>query len=68
MYKITGGISPFGLGGVQIIISSHPAIFAGIANIKIVENNGAEPPGIYKPTFSIGRFSCQHSTPFSIIM
>ena len=27
--------------------------FAGIANIKTVENNGAVPPGMYKPTFSI---------------
>ena len=31
----------------------NPAILAGIANIKIVEKSGAEPPGIYNPTFSI---------------
>ena len=44
----------------------NPAILAGTANINTVESNGAVPPGIYKPTFSIGRFSCQHSTPFIV--
>ena len=37
-----------------------------IAVQKIVEKRGAVPPGIYKPTFSIAFFSCQHSTPFSV--
>ena len=45
------------------MIFLQPAILAGIANIKTVENNGAEPPGIYKPTFSIGNFFCQQLTP-----
>ncbi len=33
-------------GGVHNTISLQPAIFAGVASIKIVENNGAVPPGI----------------------
>jgi hypothetical protein len=34
----------------------------GTANIKTVENKGAVPPGIYKPTFE-SVFSCQQATP-----
>lgn len=41
----------------------QPAIKAGIPSIKIVENNGAEPPGMYKPTFSIATFFLQQVTP-----
>jgi hypothetical protein len=33
-------------GGVHNTISLHPAICAGIASIKTVENSGAVPPGI----------------------
>ena len=66
VYNTTAGIFPELSGGVHKIISLHPAILAGTANIKIVENNGAEPPGIYKPTFSIAFFSCQQFTPGSI--
>ena len=48
------------------IISSQPAIFAGVANINTVENKGAVPPGIYNPTFWIGILFCQHDTPFEV--
>ena len=49
---------PLVSGGEHNITSLHPAIFAGTANINTVENKGADPPGIYKPTFSIGNFFC----------
>ena len=32
--------------GVHKTTSLHPAILAGIANINMVENRGAVPPGI----------------------
>ena len=48
---MAGFIFPFLSGGEHITISLQPAIFAGTANIKTVENSGAVPPGIYKPTF-----------------
>ena len=60
---MAGCISPFLLAGVQIIISLHSAIFAGIPSIKTVENSGAEPPGMYNPIFSIGVCFCQQNTP-----
>src|SRR5690606_5562538 len=63
VYKIAGFIFPFLSGGVQRVNSWQLAIFAGTANIKTVENKGAEPPGIYSPTFWIGLFSCQQITP-----
>jgi len=44
----------------------HFAIIAGIASINTEENNGAVPPGIYKPTFSIGLLSCQQNTSFDV--
>ena len=39
------------------MISSQPAIVAGVANINIVENKGADPLGIYSPIFSNGNFN-----------
>src|SRR5690606_38417495 len=54
------------LGGVQRTISLQPAIWAGTASIRMVENRGAVPPGIYSPTFWIGLFSCQHCTPSEV--
>ena len=45
-YNIAGCILPSLLGGVQRIISLQPAILAGMASIKTVENKGAVPPGI----------------------
>ena len=33
------------------MISEQPANLAGTPNIKMVENKGAVPPGIYNPTF-----------------
>ena len=53
-YRIYGFIFPFLSGGEHSTISLQPAIFAGIASIKTVENKGAVPPGIYKPTFEMG--------------
>ena len=50
-YKIAGLIFPFLSGGEHKTISLQPAILAGTANIKTVENKGAVPPGMYKPTF-----------------
>ena len=35
------------------MISEQPAICAGTPSMSTVENNGAVPPGIYKPTLSI---------------
>ncbi len=62
-YKIAVFIFPFLSGGVQSIISGHWAMRAGIASIKTVENKGAVPPGMYKPTRLMGMLFCQHSTP-----
>ena len=62
-YKIAGCSLPFLSGGEQRTICLQPAIFAGIPNIKIVENNGAVPPGIYNPTFSIPTNFRQHLIP-----
>ena len=62
-YKIAGLISPCSLGGVHKITSLQPAIFAGMPNINTVENKGADPPGIYIPTFSIPTDFLQHQTP-----
>ena len=42
------------------IISLQPAIFAGIPNMRMVENKGAVPPGIYKPTLSMATARLQH--------
>ena len=50
-------------GGVHNTISLQPAIFAGTASIKTVENRGAVPPGMYSPTFSIPTAFCQQTTP-----
>ena len=36
---------------------------AGVASISTVENSGADPPGIYRPTESIGRVTCWQRTP-----
>jgi hypothetical protein len=66
-YKIAGCICPFLSGGEHSTISLHPAILAGIANMSTVENNGALPPGMYKPTRDIGRFSIQQSTPALVL-
>src|SRR5690606_40167579 len=66
VYKISGAILPSLFGGEHSTISLHPAICAGTASINTVENNGAVPPGMYKPTFSMGRFSCQQVTPLVV--
>ena len=63
---MTSSISPSLFGGVTILIFFTPAIFAGIPNINRVENNGADPPGIYKPTLFIALDSLQHLTPGDI--
>ena len=60
---MAAGNSPFLFGGEHKITSLQPAIFAGIPSINMVENNGAVPPGIYKPTFSIPILLRQHCTP-----
>ena len=44
-HNISGAISPFLFGGVQMIIFLHPATFAGISCINNDEINGALPPG-----------------------
>ena len=41
-YKISSAIG----GGEHKITLRQPAIFAGVASIKTVDNKGAEPPGI----------------------
>ena len=46
---------PSARGGVTIVSSLQPAIFAGIASISTVEERGVFPPGTHKPTFSMGR-------------
>ena len=66
VYKMAGFMFPFLSGGVHKTTSLHPAIFAGIASINMVENNGAVPPGIYNPTFSIATFFLQHFTPLFV--
>src|SRR5690606_1191655 len=57
---------PFLFGGVQSTISLHPAIDAGTPSMSTVENNGAEPPGMYNPTFSMGLVSRQQVTPLVV--
>ena len=64
--RIAGLMLPSGDGGVQRIISLHPAILAGVASIRTVEKSGAVPPGMYSPTFSIATLFCQHSTPLHV--
>ena len=66
VYKIAAFTLPSLFVGVHNIISLQPAIFAGTPNIRIEENKGADPPGIYKPTFSIATFFLQHVTPFVV--
>src|SRR6188472_370668 len=61
--KIAGFNWPAGFGGEHKMISLQPASLAGTANIKMVENNGALPPGIYNPIFSMGVDLRQHCTP-----
>ena len=41
----------------------QPAIMAGMASINIVENKGAEPPGMYNPTLLIGTLLRQQVMP-----
>ena len=65
-YKITGFTLPFLSDGVHTTISLQPASIAGMPNINKVENNGAVPPGIYKPTFSIATALRQHTTPLVV--
>ena len=48
---MAGFMFPFLSGGEHKTISLQPAILAGTASISTVENKGAVPPGIYKPTF-----------------
>ena len=50
-------------GGEHKIISLQPAMLAGMPSINKVENNGAVPPGMYKPTFSMPTLLRQHCTP-----
>ena len=52
-YNTSAATLPSLLVGVHNTTSSHPAIFAGKASINTVENNGAVPPGMYKPTLLI---------------
>ena len=60
----TAGLTlPSLLGGVQSTISRQPAILAGVASMSTVLNNGAVPPGIYKPTLSMATLFCQQVTP-----
>src|SRR5690606_24090242 len=66
VYRMAGYIFPSLFGGVHRIISLQPAIWAGTANMRMVENRGAVPPGIYKPIVWIGLFSCQQYTPSEV--
>ena len=65
--RMAGFTFPLRSGGVQSTISRHPAIFAGVASIRTVENRGAVPPGIYSPTFSIATLFCQQVTPGAVV-
>ena len=60
-YKIAGWLE-----GVHKTTSRQAAICAGIPNISTVENNGAVPPGIYTPTFSIPTVFLQQVTPLMV--
>ena len=64
--RIDGSIFPNLLGGVQTTIFGQPAKRAGIACIIRELNNGAVPPGIYKPTVSIGLNSDHNLIPFVV--
>src|SRR6187402_3559134 len=66
LYNMAGFILPSLLAGVHNTTRLQPAIAAGVASINTVENRGALPPGIYKPTFSIGRLSRQQTTPLVV--
>ena len=52
--NIAGAICPLASGGVQTAISGQPANFARTAVMTTVETKGTLPPGMYKPTRSIG--------------
>ena len=61
--SMAGFIFPLRSGGVHSTISLHPAILAGVASMSTVLNSGAVPPGMYRPTRSIGTLLCQQLTP-----
>ena len=63
---MVGSIFPFLSGGVHTIILLQPEIIAGIACIKKELNRGAVPPGIYKPTISMGLNSDHSFIPFVV--
>ncbi|GHU50123.1 hypothetical protein FACS189459_3410 [Bacilli bacterium] len=54
--NIQGLIGSSFLVGVNNDTFLLPAINDGIAFINTVDTNGAVPPGIYSPTFSIGMY------------
>ena len=64
--NMAGFTFPLRSGGVHNTISLQPAILAGVASMRTVENNGAVPPGIYRPTFSMGTLFCQQVTPGAV--
>ena len=53
-------------GGEQSTMFSQSAMNAGIANMRTVENKGADPPGMYNPTDRSGTGFCQQVIPFCI--
>ena len=61
-------ISGFGVpslqGGVTMMISFTPAIFAGTAFMMTLDGYAAVPPGTYRPTRSRPRTRCPRITPF----
>ncbi len=66
--RISGLIFPSLPGGVHMTISLQPASRAGIPSIRTVENNGAVPPGMYSPTFSMGTSRYQQRIPGAVSM
>ena len=63
---MAGSTLPSLLEGVHTYIFLQPATFAGIACISNELSRGADPPGTYKPTLSIGLDSDHREIPLVV--
>ena len=61
--RMTGLTVPSDCGGVHTTTCGQPASRAGTPSISSVLNNGAEPPGTYRPTRCTGTARRLQATP-----
>ena len=64
--RTSGATEPSLRQGVQRMRSRQPARAAGTASISTVENRGALPPGMYRPTRRIGTGRWMQTTPGAV--